>query len=118
MSKIYDALKRAEREREIARDRGGRDNGHPVEPITGRNGHQEEDDYRRLRASILFAPASLPLGACSCFSMSCKVPSDTPADPRPAAPPEPSSRNVTCRDQAGKDIIRWRSCLPGEELRS
>ena len=37
MSKIYDALKRAEREREIARDRGGRDNGHPVEP-RGRRG--------------------------------------------------------------------------------
>ena len=56
MSKIYDALKRAEREREIARDRGGRDDGHTVEPVAARNGH-EDDDYRRLRASLLFAPA-------------------------------------------------------------
>jgi capsular exopolysaccharide synthesis family protein len=61
VSKIYDALKRAEREREIARDRDGRDsrdareNGHAVE-TNGRNGH-EDDDYRRLRASLLFAPA-------------------------------------------------------------
>lgn len=60
MSKIYDALKRAERERESARERG--QNGHSVEPsarpqVSG-NGHgQEEDDYRRLRASLLFAPA-------------------------------------------------------------
>ena len=38
MSKIYDALKRAEREREIARDRGGRDDGHDIEPAAGRNG--------------------------------------------------------------------------------
>ena len=58
MSKIYDALKRAEREREIARDRGGRDDGHDSEPTAARNGgHQEDDDYRRLRATLLFAPA-------------------------------------------------------------
>jgi capsular exopolysaccharide synthesis family protein len=56
VSKIYDALKRAERERENARDRGGRGNGHSVEPVAARNGH-EDDDYRRLRASLLFAPA-------------------------------------------------------------
>lgn len=56
MSKIYDALKRAEREREFARDRGGRENGHPVEARVAPNG-QEEDDYKRLRASLLFAPA-------------------------------------------------------------
>lgn len=58
MSKIYDALKRAEREREVALERGGRDNGHSVEPapVAARNG-QEDDDYRRLRASLLFAPA-------------------------------------------------------------
>lgn len=58
MSKIYDALKRAEREREGNRDRGGRDNGHPAVPVATRNGQEEEDDdYRRLRASLLFAPA-------------------------------------------------------------
>jgi len=58
VSKIYDALKRAEREREIARDRGGRDDGHDIEPAAARNGgHQEDDDYRRLRATLLFAPA-------------------------------------------------------------
>lgn len=57
MSKIYDALKRAEREREIARDRGGRDDGHDIEPAASRNGQQEDDDYRRLRATLLFAPA-------------------------------------------------------------
>lgn len=62
MSKIYDALKRAEREREIARDQG-RGNGYSSDPQparNGQNGHQgqqEEDDYRRLRASLLFAPA-------------------------------------------------------------
>jgi capsular exopolysaccharide synthesis family protein len=48
-------LKRAEQEREVAR---GRDNnGHAQEPRVARNGQQEEDDYRRLRASLLFAPA-------------------------------------------------------------
>ncbi|MEO8604599.1 MAG: CpsD/CapB family tyrosine-protein kinase [bacterium] len=63
MSKIYDALKRAERERESARDRG-RENGHSLDASAaqsnGQNGKghgQEEDDYRRLRASLLFAPA-------------------------------------------------------------
>ena len=56
MSKIYDALKRAEREREYSRDRGGRENGHSVETRAVHNG-QEEDDYKRLRASLLFAPA-------------------------------------------------------------
>ena len=63
MSKIYDALKRAERERESAR---GRENGHPLDVRAvradpagpnGRSNGQEEDDYRRLRASLLFAPA-------------------------------------------------------------
>lgn len=53
MSKIYDALKRAEREREMSRERG---NGHPVDALAPRSG-QEDDDYRRLRASLLFAPA-------------------------------------------------------------
>ena len=57
MSKIYDALKRAEREREVSRDRGGRENGHSVDTRAGQNGGQEEDDYKRLRASLLFAPA-------------------------------------------------------------
>jgi polysaccharide biosynthesis transport protein len=57
VSKIYDALKRAEREREISRDRGTRENGHSVDTRAARNGGQEEDDYRRLRASLLFAPA-------------------------------------------------------------
>jgi succinoglycan biosynthesis transport protein ExoP len=56
VSKIYDALKRAEREREIAHDRDTRDNGRPIEPVQARNGH-EADDYRRLRASLLVAPA-------------------------------------------------------------
>lgn len=56
MSKIYDALKRAEREREVARDRGVRENGHTAETRAAYNG-QEEDDYKRLRASLLFAPA-------------------------------------------------------------
>ena len=54
MSKIYDALKRAERERESAREHT-RDIG----PISARpsatNG--KDDDYRRLRASLLFTPA-------------------------------------------------------------
>jgi len=67
VSKIYDALKRAERERETARDRGrepGQTLEAPTAPENGQNGHasqsghgQEEDDYRRLRASLLFAPA-------------------------------------------------------------
>lgn len=59
MSKIYDALKRAEREREISRDRdrGTRENGHSVDARPARNGGHEEDDYKRLRASLLFAPA-------------------------------------------------------------
>ena len=56
MSKIYDALKRAEREREIARDRGGATTAIPSNR-PARNGGQEDDDYRRLRASLLFAPA-------------------------------------------------------------
>jgi len=55
VSKIYDALKRAEREREVARDRDVEPNGHPVayQPASG----DEEDDYRRLRASLLFTPS-------------------------------------------------------------
>ncbi|MDX2169340.1 MAG: CpsD/CapB family tyrosine-protein kinase [Deltaproteobacteria bacterium] len=63
MSKIYDALKRAERERENARERGRETNGHSAEaPLARGDGQpqatgQEEDDYRRLRASLLFAPA-------------------------------------------------------------
>ena len=40
MSKIYDALKRAEREREIVRDRGGRDNGHTGGAVAARNGQE------------------------------------------------------------------------------
>jgi capsular exopolysaccharide synthesis family protein len=56
VSKIYDALKRAEQERESARERGRETNGHQTEPHGSRNG-QEDDDYRRLRASLLFAPA-------------------------------------------------------------
>jgi len=56
VSKIYDALKRAEREREGARERGG-DNGHSAEPVAGRNGQQEDEDYRRLGASLMFTPA-------------------------------------------------------------
>ena len=55
MSKIYDALKRAERERELARD-----HTHDVGSISARqpttNG-KDDDDYRRLRASLLFTPA-------------------------------------------------------------
>jgi capsular exopolysaccharide synthesis family protein len=56
VSKIYDALKRAEREREVSRDRGVETNGratathHPPD-------ESEEDDYRRLRASLLFTPS-------------------------------------------------------------
>jgi len=57
VSKIYDALKRAEREREISRDRGVRENGHSVDTRAARNGGQEDDDFKRLRASLLFAPA-------------------------------------------------------------
>jgi len=56
VSKIYDALKRAEREREIARDRGEPDDSRDTGAAGSRNG-QEEDDYRRLRATLLFAPA-------------------------------------------------------------
>jgi capsular exopolysaccharide synthesis family protein len=56
VSKIYDALKRAEREREITRDRGGREQTYDSGRVPSRNG-KEEDDYRRLRASLLFAPA-------------------------------------------------------------
>jgi capsular exopolysaccharide synthesis family protein len=56
VSKIYDALKRAEREREIARDRGGREQVYDATPVPSRNG-KEEEDYRRLRASLLFSPA-------------------------------------------------------------
>jgi len=54
VSKIYDALKRAEREREMARDRRVERNGNraPLRPPDG----SEEDDYRRLRASLLFTP--------------------------------------------------------------
>lgn len=54
MSKIYDALKRAERERELARDHV-RERG-VAEPQSTTNG-REQDDYRRLRASLLFTPA-------------------------------------------------------------
>lgn len=56
MSKIYDALKRAEREREIARQADLRDDvpsGGRVPP----KGASEEDDYLRLRAALLFSPA-------------------------------------------------------------
>ena len=57
MSKIYDALKRAERERELATDRngGGGTDGHEQAPPPSADG-QEADDYRRLRATLLFAP--------------------------------------------------------------
>jgi capsular exopolysaccharide synthesis family protein len=56
VSKIYDALKRAERERELAREQT-----HDVGPVSARaaattNG-KDDDDYRRLRASLLFTPA-------------------------------------------------------------
>jgi capsular exopolysaccharide synthesis family protein len=56
VSKIYDALKRAERERELARDPVIRERpAATAEPKTT-NG-KEHDDYRRLRASLLFTPA-------------------------------------------------------------
>jgi capsular exopolysaccharide synthesis family protein len=57
VSKIYDALKRAERERELASDRngGGNNDGHEAAPVAGVDA-QEADDYRRLRATLLFAP--------------------------------------------------------------
>jgi len=57
VSKIYDALKRAERERELATDRngGGGTDGHEQAPPPSADG-QEADDYRRLRATLLFAP--------------------------------------------------------------
>ena len=60
MSKIYDALKRAEEERERARDyvpdeggivEGGNNNNGPSP-----RGTVEEEEYRRLRASLLFTP--------------------------------------------------------------
>ncbi len=55
MSKIYDALKRAEREREVSRDREVESNGHPAVAFRPADG-SEEDAYRRLRASLLFTP--------------------------------------------------------------
>ena len=54
VSKIYDALKRAEREREVTGVRQNGANGHHA-PYDS-NG-SEEDDYRRLRASLLFTPS-------------------------------------------------------------
>jgi len=56
VSKIYDALKRAEREREVARDRDVETNGHRIthQPAAS---DTEDDDYRRLRASLLFTPS-------------------------------------------------------------
>lgn len=54
MSKIYDALKRAEQERELARDQA-RELGPSQEPSSPDG--QEQDDYRRLRATLVFTPA-------------------------------------------------------------
>lgn len=56
VSKIYDALKRAEREREVSRDRGGETNGRSAADFRAPD-ESEEDDYRRLRASLLFTPS-------------------------------------------------------------
>ncbi len=56
MSKIYDALKRAEQERERATERSDRDGGAAREGL-GLPDEREKDDYRRLRASLLFTPA-------------------------------------------------------------
>ena len=55
MSKIYDALKRAEKERELARDHT-RDVG-PISARQASSNGKDDDDYRRLRASLLFTPA-------------------------------------------------------------
>ena len=56
MSKIYDALKRAERERELARDKFPEvGSPSPQEPLSPDG--REQDDYRRLRATLLFTPA-------------------------------------------------------------
>ena len=56
MSKIYDALKRAEREREMARERPREAEGsHPAPAGISSNG-RDGDDYRRLRASLLSTP--------------------------------------------------------------
>lgn len=54
MSKIYDALKRAERERELARDPVRE---RPIAEAPRTTNGRENDDYRRLRASLLFTPA-------------------------------------------------------------
>lgn len=57
MSKIYDALKRAEQERTVAREQARHDDvaSSPVSPIEP--APREDDDYRRLRASLLSTPA-------------------------------------------------------------
>lgn len=56
MSKIYDALKRAERERELAREHTREPAGPASDEVSQPNG-REHDDYRRLRASLLSTPA-------------------------------------------------------------
>ncbi|OFV87318.1 MAG: hypothetical protein A3J75_05455 [Acidobacteria bacterium RBG_16_68_9] len=53
MSKIYDALKRAEKERELAREISRRS----VPNGAALPGPDDQEDYGRLRASIRFVPA-------------------------------------------------------------
>lgn len=59
MSKIYDALKRAEQEREVTRAPAF-ERRRPHERAPG-NDVGEQDEYQRLRASLLLAP--VPTGA-------------------------------------------------------
>jgi capsular exopolysaccharide synthesis family protein len=59
VSKIYDALKRAEREREQTRDTGVEPR--PSRQLAAERSVAESDEYQRLRASLLLAPA--PTGA-------------------------------------------------------
>ena len=55
MSKIYDALKRAERERETVRDTA-RETWAPAAERRGLTNGAEQEEYQRLRASLLLAP--------------------------------------------------------------
>jgi protein-tyrosine kinase len=57
VSKIYDALKRAERERSVAREQSRHDDVASLPPVAIEPDRREEDDYRRLRASLLSTPA-------------------------------------------------------------
>jgi len=62
MSKIYEALKRAERERELARDEAPVTRPPSASPTpTPPPEPSDDDDYRRLRASVIFHATSSEL---------------------------------------------------------